>query len=442
MSWKGYAQDLGGAQPIGSTSFVSDSVPGREDELCGAPGTTSNNPATNPVFMNGAHGFPSDVSAYTGASLVAGTGTANNPQFSDQFVAKHFPFSWFASLTGGGVGNPMGTPLTEPQASAGGGTNCDSNHIANLDDPNHGLIHDLNANTVPQFSWITPDNCSDAHDTTCKGNNLSGAFALYTSGPHAGQVNLNAPIYNPPGLPADDPEATTPRNFTGGLYASDLFLAYYLPLIEQSSAYTNGGLIDVTFDEGEPSFTYSGNSFNNVLTNTSVASGVPPMPAGQGTSSPQGSAPADAPTYGTPGSFAPGADSIFGAFSIAGDSAGENISGTNLNSEPTGPNSTWRDRRSTDIRRHRSQECGVDNPPSDEGRDIQHDGGGGAPHALPIRPEAVARLRPIEGTRLGSCARQIVRVRPRPGRRMVTQRHEGWEPARPLTAPRGAWPCQ
>jgi len=152
-------------------------------------------------------------------------------------VAKHFPFPWFASLTGGGAGNPMGTPLTEPQTSVGGGTNCDNNHIANLDDPNQGLVDDLNANTVPQFSWITPDNCSDAHDTTCKGNNLSGAFGLYTSGPHAGQVNLNDPIYNPPGLLADDPEATTPRNYTGGLYASDLFLAYYVPLIEQSAAY-------------------------------------------------------------------------------------------------------------------------------------------------------------------------------------------------------------
>jgi hypothetical protein len=340
VSWKGYAQDLGGAQPIGSSSYIADSVPGREDGLCGAPGTTSNNPVSNPLYMNGSKGFPSDVNSYTAASLVAGTGTANDPQYSDQYVAKHFPFSWFASLTGGGTGNPMGTPLTEPQASAGGGTNCDSNHIANLDDPSHGLIHDLNANTVPQFSWITPNNCSDAHDTSCKGNNLSGAFGLYTTGPHAGQVNLNDPIYNPPGLPADDPEATTPRNFTGGLYASDLFLAYYLPLIEQSSAYADGGLIDVTFDEGEPSFTYSGNSFNNVLTNTTVANGSPSMPAGQGTSSPQGSAPADAPSYGTPGSTAPGADSIYGAYSIAGDSAGENISGTNLNSEPTGPNST------------------------------------------------------------------------------------------------------
>jgi hypothetical protein len=77
-----------------------------------------------------------------------------------------------------------------------------------------------------------------------------------------------------------------------------------------------------------------------VLTNSSVSSGTPAQPAGQGTSSPQGSAPADAPTYGTPGSTAPGADSIFGAYSISGDSAGENISGTNVSSEPTGPNST------------------------------------------------------------------------------------------------------
>ncbi|HXY26722.1 MAG TPA: hypothetical protein VEH82_00405, partial [Acidimicrobiales bacterium] len=339
VSWKGYAQDLGGAQPIGSTSFVSDSVPGREDGVCGYPGSSSSNPVSNPTQMSNTSSFPSDVSSLTAASLKAGTGTTNNPQYSDAYVAKHFPFPWFASLTGGGSGNPMGTPLTEPQASAGGGTNCDANHIANLDDPTHGLVADLNNNTVPQFSWITPDNCSDAHDTTCKGNNLSGAFGTYSSGPHAGQVNLNDPIYTPAGLPTYDPEATTPRNYTGGLYASDLFLAYYVPLIEQSSAYQNGGLIDITFDEGEPSFTYSGNSFNNVLTNSSVVSGSPAMPAGQGTSSPQASAPADAPSYGTSGSTYPGADSIFGAYSIAADSAGENISGTNVKDEPTGPNS-------------------------------------------------------------------------------------------------------
>ena len=347
VSWKGYAQDLGGAQQIGSTSWQTDSVPGRDDALCGGPGGTTSNPVSNPTYLTAVsgHPLPSDTSSYTSASQVIGTGSdnagtysANNPEYSDQYVAKHFPFPWFESLTGGYTSTGASTPaLTEPQASAGGGTNCDNNHIANLDDPNYGLVHDLNANTVPQFSWITPDNCSDAHDTTCKGNNLSGAFGLYTSGPHAGQVNLNDPIYSPSGLPADDPEATTPRNYTGGLYASDLFLAYYVPLIEQSTAYHSGGLIDITFDEGEPSFTYSGNSFNNVLTNSSVTSG---MPAGQGTSSPQTAPPADAPTYGAAGTTAPGADSIFGAYGVSADAAGENIGGTNVTDEPYGPNST------------------------------------------------------------------------------------------------------
>src|SRR5580692_1156123 len=64
-------------------------------------------------------------------------------------------------------------------------------------------------------------------------------------------------------LPAYDPEATTPANYTGGLYASDLFLRYYIPMIEQSAAFANGGMIDITFDEANPPFTI-GNSFNNV----------------------------------------------------------------------------------------------------------------------------------------------------------------------------------
>ena len=175
-------------------------------------------------------------------------------------MAKHFPFPWFESLIGSydPTTGATGPALTEP---ASGRTNCDANHIANLDSPSDGLVQDLQNNTVPAFSWITPNNCSDAHDTTCKGNNLSGAFGLNLDG----TVNLNDPIYRPAGLPAFDPEATTPRNYTGGLYASDLFLAYYVPLIEDSAAFAHG-LIDITFDEGEPSFTYSGNSFNNVPT--------------------------------------------------------------------------------------------------------------------------------------------------------------------------------
>ena len=168
--------------------------------------------------------------------------------------------------------------------------------------PPTGSSHDLSlpANEVPAFNWITPNNCSDAHDATCQGNNLSGAFNAD-----------GTPDYTPAGLPAYDPEATTPTNYTGGLYASDLFLRYYIPLIEQSAAFKDGGLIDITFDEANPPFTI-GNSFNNV-----------PAPGDSTTFS----APADQPTYGAPGSTAPGRRLAIRRLRALADAAGENIDG-------------------------------------------------------------------------------------------------------------------
>ncbi len=68
-------------------------------------------------------------------------------------------------------------------------------------------------------------------------------------------------------------------------------------MIEQSPAFKDGGLIDVTFDEGFPPFTFTGNSFQNSTI--------------------------EAPTA---------------AASIAADSAGENLFGRNVHFEPTGPN--------------------------------------------------------------------------------------------------------
>jgi Phosphoesterase family len=277
VTWKGYAQDIGGAQTPGSTTFQANTVPNREAAVCAGPGTSANNPDTNPTNMSG--DFPPGVTTLTAA------------QPNDQFVAKHFPFPWFESLTGAvNASGPDTPPLNEP---SNGGTNCDPNHIANLDSPADGLVHDLqSASTTPDFSWITPDNCSDAHDAVCHGNNLSGAF------------NGNGtPNYNSP-LPYD-PESTTPVNFTGGLYASDLFLEYYIPLIEQSPAFKQGGLIDVTFDEAFAPFTYTGNSFNN-------ANAFGP------TSS-------DQPNYTS---------------SLTSDEAAENLFGRNVHYEPTGPNST------------------------------------------------------------------------------------------------------
>jgi len=277
VTWKGYAQDIGGAQTPGETSFQANTVADREAAACAGPGTAANNPDTNPTDMSG--DFPPGVTTFTAA------------QPNDQFVAKHFPFSWFESLTGAvNATGPDTPPLNEP---ANGGTNCDANHIANLDSPADGLVHDLQSvATTPNFSWITPDNCSDAHDAVCHGNNLSGAFSSNGTPNYISSVPY-------------DPESTTPVNFTGGLYASDLFLEYYIPLIERSPAFKQGGLIDITFDEAFAPFTYTGNSFNN------------------------------ANDYGPTSSDQPNFTS-----SLKSDTAAENLFGRNVHYEPTGPNST------------------------------------------------------------------------------------------------------
>jgi hypothetical protein len=281
-TWKGYAQDLQGAQTPGSTSFQADTVANRDDAACGGPGTTSNNPDTNPTYLTAtaANPFPAGVTSFTGA------------QADDQYVAKHFPFSWFHSLTG--TTNADGTTSPGLTTPVGGGTDCDANHIANLDNPTNGLYKDLQSTaTTPDFSWITPDNCSDAHDAICKGNNLSGSF-----------TSTGQPIYQ---TPTPDPESTTPKNYTGGLYSADLFLEYYIPMIEKSPAFKQGGLIDITFDEGFPPFTYTGNSFNN------------------------------ANAYGP--TILEG-DQPNASASLKSDQAAENLNGHNVYYEPTGPNST------------------------------------------------------------------------------------------------------
>ena len=106
-TWKGYAQGIGGAQTPGSTSFQANTVPDREAAACHGPGTPANNPDTNPTNMAG--DFPAGVTTLTAA------------QPNDQYVAKHFPFGWFESLTGAVQSdNSVAPPLNEP---SGGGTN-------------------------------------------------------------------------------------------------------------------------------------------------------------------------------------------------------------------------------------------------------------------------------------------------------------------------------
>jgi hypothetical protein len=211
----------------------------------------------NPDSEGGTHdagtqycGAPYAEAGATGSKAEPNPGSANA---TDQYVPKHFPFPWFESVLKSGDCNPQ--------------------HIANLFDPGSGLYHDLQSSaTTPAFSWISPNNCSDGHDAVCHGNNLSGGFS-------------------------DPNTANAPVNYTGGLYAADLFLEHVIPEIEASPAFKEGGLIDVTFDEGFPPFTYTGNSFAN-------STEVPP----------------NAKT------------------SVESDSAAENLFGENVAWEPTGPN--------------------------------------------------------------------------------------------------------
>ena len=228
VSWKGYAQDLGATDASGPVHATGGSTQPWLD--CGAP-------------------YPSP--GPTGATAQPNPGSANA---TDQYVPKHFPFPWFESILQSG--------------------DCNSAHIANLFDPTDGLYHDLQSEaTTPAFSWISPNNCSDAHDAVCHGNNLSGGF----SDPNT----PNAPV-----------------NYTGGLYAADLFLEHVIPEIEASPAFKDGGLIDVTFDEAFPPFTYTGNSFaNSTIVQPNAATRSRPTRAGETLLRPQRQLRADRPEH-------------------------------------------------------------------------------------------------------------------------------------------------
>ncbi len=173
VSWKGYAQDMG-------------KTPGREAPTCGQPG----NPA-------GA-GVPDPASATP----------------TDQYVPKHSPFVWFHSV------------LDSPECS-GRVVPLDGLPAQGAAPPVPGLAQDLAQEaTTPALSWISLNNCSDAHDATCKGDNLSG----------------------------------DPNNHQGGLYAADLFLQRVIPMIMASPAFQDNGMIDITFDEAFPPYKQYDNS--------------------------------------------------------------------------------------------------------------------------------------------------------------------------------------
>ncbi|HEV7679538.1 MAG TPA: alkaline phosphatase family protein [Candidatus Dormibacteraeota bacterium] len=109
----------------------------------------------------------------------------------DQYAARHNPFVYFHSI----IDSPA----------------CATNDVALP-----ALGADLQSvSSTPNFSFIVPNLCNDAHDATCAGPTACGA------GPGG----------------------------TGGLVAADCWLQTWIPRIVNSPAYKQDGMVIVTFDE-------------------------------------------------------------------------------------------------------------------------------------------------------------------------------------------------
>jgi hypothetical protein len=163
-----------------------------------------NDPAREQVYRCGIPGDPSG----------AGVPDPGGAEVQDQYVPKHNPAPWFRSLIDDPKDCANVVPLDGFQATAG--------HPAIP-----SIARDLKSvRTTPAMSWISPNNCSDAHDATCKGDNLTG----------------------------------DPNNHQGGLFAADVFLKKYIPMIMQSPAFQKDGMIQVIFDEAFPPYKMYGNS--------------------------------------------------------------------------------------------------------------------------------------------------------------------------------------
>lgn len=111
--------------------------------------------------------------------------TTQSATAASQYAARHNPFVYFHAI--------IDTP------------SCAANDV-----PLERLETDLRSeSTTPNFAFITPDLCNDAHDATC-----------------------------PDGGP-------------GGMAAADAFLRRWVPKIQSSPAFRRDGMLVVTFDESE-----------------------------------------------------------------------------------------------------------------------------------------------------------------------------------------------
>ena len=163
----------------GSGCIYPRSVPSLPDQLEAAGFTWR-------AYMEDMGKNPAREPATCGHVRPGATETTNVASAGDQYAAKHNPFVYFHSI----IDDQL---------------RCDT-HVVNLE----RLPQDLaSVSTTANYSFITPNLCSDGHDVHC----IDGR--------------------------------------TGGLAAIDQFLRRWVPLIEAAPAFVADGLLIVTFDESD-----------------------------------------------------------------------------------------------------------------------------------------------------------------------------------------------
>jgi hypothetical protein len=147
---------------------------------------------------------PTRESANCGHPTVGGPDGTEFAVAGDGYVSRHDPFVYFHSIiddTAECNANvvPLGTTTGALPSTALPGTT--------------GLATDLQSvATTPNFSFITPNVCDDGHDYPCNNETTPGSSAL---------VDI------------------------------DTFLSTWVPIIENSPAYKQDGLLEITFDEAD-----------------------------------------------------------------------------------------------------------------------------------------------------------------------------------------------
>ncbi len=144
---------------------------------------------------------PTRESATCGHPTVGSSDPTLVAKAGDGYAARHDPFVYFHSIIdNSALCNSRVVPLGTTSGALPAGTPAGVT----------GLATDLqSAATTPNFSFISPNLCNDGHDFPCK-NQPSGASAL-----------------------AD----------------VDSFLSTWVPIIENSPAFKQNGLLEITFDE-------------------------------------------------------------------------------------------------------------------------------------------------------------------------------------------------